>query len=302
LTEVPLAGPRSLEIARDGKWYLALREGNGIFLLDPAKRAVRRIAGTGENGYSGDGGPAIAARFGSLGPGGLTGPKGLCVSDDGRTMFVADCENQPLVGREPIDRVHVICRHFALLYTALLRSQGVPARVRCGFANYFDPSKWYDHWIVERWDGTRWARDDPQVDDLQASAVHVDFDVHDQPAGRFLSGAEAWSTIRAGEADAGTFGIFDMWGLPFVAGNVVSDIACLNKVELLPWDSWGNWPDPYGSVPDDDVVVIDALSALVNTGDFEALRDRYLADDRLRVPPDIVSFQDGTPVEVHLNL
>ena len=93
LTEVPLAGPRSMEIGRDGKWYLALREGNGIFLLDPAKRRVKRIAGTGENGYSGDGGPAIAARFGSLGQGGLTGPKGLTISDDGQTMYVADCEN-----------------------------------------------------------------------------------------------------------------------------------------------------------------------------------------------------------------
>ena len=93
LTEVPLAGPRSLEVARDGKWYLALREGNGVFLIDPAKGRIKRIAGTGENGYSGDGGPAIAARFGSLGPGGLTGPKGLTVSGDGKTMYVADCEN-----------------------------------------------------------------------------------------------------------------------------------------------------------------------------------------------------------------
>ncbi len=93
MTAVPLAGPRSLEIARDGKWYLALREGNGVFRLDPSKGAVKRIAGTGENGYSGDGGPAIAARFGSLGPGGLTGPKGLTISEDGKTMYVADCEN-----------------------------------------------------------------------------------------------------------------------------------------------------------------------------------------------------------------
>ena len=93
LTAVPLAGPRSLEISRDGKWYLALREGNGIFLLDPAKGRVKRIAGNGESGYSGDGGPAISARFGSLGPGGLTGPKGLTIADDGKTMYVADCEN-----------------------------------------------------------------------------------------------------------------------------------------------------------------------------------------------------------------
>ncbi len=90
---VPLAGPRSLEIARDGKWYLALREGNGIFLVDPSKGRVTRIAGSGESGYSGDGGPARLARFGSLGPGGLTGPKGLTISDDGKTMYVADCEN-----------------------------------------------------------------------------------------------------------------------------------------------------------------------------------------------------------------
>ena len=93
MTGVPLAGPRSLEITRHGKWYLALREGNGIFLLDPAKGGVTRVAGSGESGYSGDGGPAISARFGSLGPGGLTGPKGLTISDDGRTMYVADCEN-----------------------------------------------------------------------------------------------------------------------------------------------------------------------------------------------------------------
>ena len=93
LTGTPLAGPRSLEITRDGKWYLALREGNGIFLLDGAKQTVKRIAGNGDSGYSGDGGPAIAARFGSLGPGGLTGPKGLSVSADGKTMYVADCEN-----------------------------------------------------------------------------------------------------------------------------------------------------------------------------------------------------------------
>jgi sugar lactone lactonase YvrE len=93
LTGVPLAGPRSLEITRSGKWFLALREGNSIFAIDPAKGTLKRIAGTGENGYSGDNGPATAARFGSLGPGGLTGPKGLAISEDGQIMFVADCEN-----------------------------------------------------------------------------------------------------------------------------------------------------------------------------------------------------------------
>jgi len=93
LLEVPLEGPRSLEISRAGRIYVALREGNGVFELDGKKGVARRIAGTGENGYTGDGGPAAKATFGSLGPGGLTGPKGLAVTEDGHTMFVADCEN-----------------------------------------------------------------------------------------------------------------------------------------------------------------------------------------------------------------
>ena len=91
--------------------------------------------------------------------------------------------------RPPEQRVLCICRHFALLYTALLRAQGTPARVRCGFSNYFDRAKWYDHWITERWDGARWVRDDPQVDQLQASAVAIDFDPYDQPPGHFLTGS-----------------------------------------------------------------------------------------------------------------
>jgi DNA-binding beta-propeller fold protein YncE len=92
LTGTNLAGPRSVEFPQDGKIYLALREGNSIYTLDPVQGRVKRIAGSRENGYTGDGGPALSATFGSAGPGGLTGPKGLAISNDG-IMFVADCEN-----------------------------------------------------------------------------------------------------------------------------------------------------------------------------------------------------------------
>src|SRR5262245_36907689 len=206
------------------------------------------------------------------------------------------------MARPPIDRVLGICRHFTLLHTALLRSLGVPARVRCGFSNYFDPAKWYDHWITERWDGERWVRDDPQIDDLQARAVALDFDPYDQPPGRFLTGGEAWLAARAGDVDPGVFGIFDMWGMPFIAGNVVHDFACLNKVELLPWDGWGMMAGPHAPVGDEAAAVLDGVAALGTTDDLGAIRDRYLADDRLRVPPALTSFVEGAPVAVHLAL
>jgi hypothetical protein len=210
---------------------------------------------------------------------------------------------EPLtVARAPVDRVLGICRHFALLHTALLRDRHVPARVRCGFSCYFTPDTWVDHWITERWDGERWVRDDPEVDDLVAERFALDFDAHDQPPGRFLTGAEAWALVRAGGADPGAFGIFDMWGSAFIAGNVLGDFACLNKVELLPWDHWGIKQDPYGPVPDDIAATLDEVAALATSDDAAAIRDRYQADDRLRVPPDVTSFQDGRAVEVHLDL
>ena len=206
--------------------------------------------------------------------------------------------------RQPIDRVLCICRHFTLLHTALLRAKGVPARVRCGFSNYFDPSKWYDHWITERWNGERWVRDDPQIDELQAKVVELDFDPYDQPAGKFLTGAEAWVAARAGDVDPDLFGIFDMWGMGFIGGNVVLDFACLNKVELLPWDVWGislQW-GPDTPLSDDVVAVLDDVAKLDIADDFDGIRDRYETDDGLRVPADILTMVDGQPVEAHLDL
>jgi Transglutaminase-like superfamily len=206
--------------------------------------------------------------------------------------------------RAPIDRVLCVCRHFALLHTALLRARGVPARVRCGFSNYFDRTKWYDHWITERWDGRRWVRDDPQVDELQAAAIELDFDPYDQPPGRFLDGCQAWTATRAGRFDPSLFGIFDMWGQSFIAGNVLSDVACVNKVELLPWDGWGmrlEW-GPHNEVPEHAACELDELCRLVAGDDVEEIRERYLTDDRLRVPADISTIVDGSPVHVHVDL
>jgi hypothetical protein len=212
------------------------------------------------------------------------------------------CDEPVTVPRAPVDRVLSICRHFTLLHTALLRSFGAPARVRCGFSNYFDRTKWYDHWITERWNGTRWVREDPQIDELQAGIVHLDFDPYDQPPGQFLSAGEAWIKARAGEVDPMQFGIFDMFGLWFIAGNVVLDFACLNKVELLPWDGWGMMTGPYEEPSAEAVAILDDIAALSVADDVDAIRARYEADDRLRVPPDITSFINGELVEVHLDL
>ena len=83
LAGTPLNGPRTLVFDRRGDVYLALREGNALYRIDAVRRTLHHIAGTGQQGYTGDGGPARAAT--------LAGPKGLAWHRG--TLYVADTEN-----------------------------------------------------------------------------------------------------------------------------------------------------------------------------------------------------------------
>jgi sugar lactone lactonase YvrE len=83
LTGTPLNGPRTIAFDREGDLYLALREGNAIYRVASRTATIHHLAGTGEQGYSGDGGPARAAK--------LAGPKGLAYAR-GR-LYVVDTEN-----------------------------------------------------------------------------------------------------------------------------------------------------------------------------------------------------------------
>ena len=83
LRGTPLNGPRTLAFDSSGDWYLALREGNAIYRIDSKSLTLHHVAGTGEQGYTGDGGQARLAKLG--------GPKGLAWWND--SLYVADTEN-----------------------------------------------------------------------------------------------------------------------------------------------------------------------------------------------------------------
>ena len=91
----PIAAPRSIEIAPDGTMYLILRAGNKVLALNTAQGRLRRIAGTGQLGYEGDGGPAITAKFGT-GTSPLNGPKGIALG--GNVLYIVDTENHAIRG------------------------------------------------------------------------------------------------------------------------------------------------------------------------------------------------------------
>ncbi len=195
---------------------------------------------------------------------------------------------EPLsVAREAGQRVVGTCRHFAVLSCALLRYRGIPARARCGFATYFQPGQGLDHWVTEYWDNdrTRWARIDSEIVGKDVLSHPEDL----QP-GEFLSGGEAWSAYRQGEIDASKFGVYgtDNWGAGEIRGNLVKDLAALNKVEMLPWDVWGRMEEAYkGETGDDYDKLLDEVAGECASDNLAALVDLY-AHEVLRVPPELV--------------
>ena len=217
----------------------------------------------------------------------------------GRTL---ELDARPLTEpRHPEYKLIGNCRDHSLLLVSMLRHQGIPARARCGFAAYFMPDHFEDHWVVEYWnvEQSRWVLVDAQLDALQQDALKIKFDTLDVPRDQFIVGGKAWQMCRSGEQDADKFGIFDMKGLGFVRGNLIRDVASLNKMELLPWDCWGvilaeSLDDPK------DLAALDEVASLsaVDVPDFETLRTLYQADSRLHVNRSLLSYVDGQMVEV----
>ncbi|MFF2083413.1 transglutaminase domain-containing protein [Nocardia sp. NPDC058176] len=186
------------------------------------------------------------------------------------------------VAREPAHRVIGTCRHFAVITCALLRYRGIAARVRCGFATYFQPGQGLDHWITEYWhDGeSRWVRIDSEI--LGQTILERPEDLR---PGEFLSGGEAWIAFRAGRLDATTFGVCgtDNWGPAEIRGNAIKDLAALNKIEMLPWDEWGRMTASYnGETGPDYDSFLDTIALTSTSDDLAAIAELYAHED-LRV-------------------
>ncbi len=199
---------------------------------------------------------------------------------------IAELEPAPLIEtREPERRILGTCRSFATLSCALVRRAGVPVRVRAGFAGYFRPDAWMDHWIIEYVRDDAWVRVDPELDDAWLAKHFGEVTSEGLATSMYRTGAETWLACRRGELDPDRCNMGgNNWGIGEVRGSVLLDLAAINQDEMLPWDTWARMVDAYQGRTDDTYdEMLDEVSELVVSDDFAAIRERYLSDETLRV-------------------
>jgi excinuclease ABC subunit A len=184
-----------------------------------------------------------------------------------RLARIQELDPAPLtVPRDPSERQVALCRDFAVFLTTILRHQGIPARMRVGFAAYFPDSPWYgDHWITEYWnaDQSRWVLVDADLGGMPKDAFKkpLKCDLTNLlPDRDFYVAGSAWRLAREGKVKSTFFRYSERWkGFPCIRGNLLHDFQSLNKLEMRIFDYF----DDLHRKPEHQMTVEDkALRAL----------------------------------------
>ncbi len=135
---------------------------------------------------------------------------------------------------------------------------------------------------------------DPEIDETERRIYDITIDSLDLSPRDFTPAGKAWQECRNGEADPDFFGSPDEHGWWFIRCSLVSDLAALNKMEMLCWDGWGladRTPDLELST--EDLSLLDRIAGLLATGDppFSMIRNIYESTLSLKVPPTIKSYR-----------
>ncbi len=185
-----------------------------------------------------------------------------------------------------------------MLFLALAREKGFPARARVGFASYFSKGWMVDHVVAEVWDGQRWRLVDPQM------AERDGVDWCDLTAEQFLTGAQAWEATREGKADPEKFVVDPnlkmevLRGWPYLAHNVIHDLVAMGKQEMLLWDAWGMLLEQGpGPASEADTAILDEISkALLDSDVKPEVVQELVSKEGLTVPPVVTRFDPyGSP-------
>ena len=191
--------------------------------------------------------------------------------------------------RKEQDKLVLTCRFIAILIAAILKSKGIPCRVRSGNAFYFDMGYLggvsADHWINQYWSAKkkRWVT----IDVDGSWSLNDDFDPYDLPKEKFDFPADAWLNIRNNKDNPDRF-----WnakperGLIVVLWSLFYDFHCLMNNEII----YVHYPrlakkKNFKKMSQKDYQDIDELAELMKDPDknFDALQVIWNNNKRFRL-------------------
>jgi len=142
-------------------------------------------------------------------------------------------DNRGLVMDRAVENRPILtCRSVSILMAAILKSKGIPARVRSGNAPYFEEGQSDDHWINQYWSDEqgRWIT----IDVDGSLSLNEDFDPYDMPEGTFDFPAKAWLDVRVGKVKPDYFyNAGDFRGAMVVAWSLFYDFHSLMNDENI---------------------------------------------------------------------
>ncbi len=198
-------------------------------------------------------------------------------------------ENGFIPNRSEKDKLVLTCRFVAILMASILKSKGIPCRVRVGHAPYFNMGSLgkvsADHWINQYWNNKeeRWVT----IDVDGSWSLSDTFDPYNIPLGKFDFPADAWLNIRAKKDDPNRFwnakpergAIVVLWSLFYDFHCLMnSEITYVHVPELATYEK-------FGKLSEKELKEIDALARLMQNPDenFDKLQQLWNTSKKFRL-------------------
>ncbi len=188
--------------------------------------------------------------------------------------------------RSEENRLILTCRFVAILMASILKSKGMPARVRSGFDPYATPRPDVscDHWITQYWSApkSKWI-----TIDVDCCLCGMDFDPYDMPDNTFEWSADVWLKARRGEVDPKCYwnaGGFE--GLMPISWELFYDFHCIMNNEIIYLHSPDHLhPGKFDKLTEAELKEIDEIAELMQDPDenFEALQNVFDTNRKFRL-------------------
>jgi len=158
------------------------------------------------------------------------------------------------------NKLIITCRFVAILMATILKTRGIPARVRAGYAPYIRSDGMEVHWITQYWHAPaeRWI-----TIDADASLEDRAFDPFDMPPDTFCFAANAWLAVRAGRQDASLYIVDNVSALENLATQLFFDFHCLMNNEIPYTQAPVFIAIDFNMVEEEKLQAIDALARLL---------------------------------------